>query len=69
MEEIKLSVTGMSCGHCKKSVETALNDLTGVKSAEVDLDAEVVSVEFDESALEESELKKAIEAAGPYQVK
>lgn len=68
MEEIKLSVTGMSCGHCKQSVEGALNDLAGVNSAEVDLDAELAKVKFDDSVLEESDLKKAIEAAGPYEV-
>ncbi len=33
----KLSITGMTCGHCKKAVEEALTTVQGVESVEVDL--------------------------------
>ena len=35
MESI-IKVEGMTCGHCKQAVETALNNLDGVQSATVD---------------------------------
>ncbi|GAB6137974.1 cation transporter [Halanaerobaculum tunisiense] len=69
MKEVTIGVAGMSCGHCKNSVEGALNDLTEVESAEVDLYTAAVTVEFDESKVQENALKAAIEDAGPYEVK
>ena len=42
---IKLKVDGMSCGHCKASVEEALNAVPGVTSVEVDLDNGEAGVE------------------------
>lgn len=69
MEELTIGVAGMSCGHCKNSVEEALNGLAGVESAEVDLDAESVTVTFDASKTQKDGLKEAIEDAGPYKVK
>ncbi|GAB6138201.1 cation transporter [Halanaerobaculum tunisiense] len=69
MKEVTIGVAGMSCGHCKKSVEGALSNLAGVESAEVDLDAELVAVKFDDSQVEEADLEATIEDAGPYEVK
>lgn len=68
MKELTVSVEGMSCGHCKNSVEEALNDLAGVEFADVDLDTEAVTVKFDDSKTQEDDLKQAIEDAGPYKV-
>ncbi|AGB40744.1 copper ion binding protein [Halobacteroides halobius DSM 5150] len=68
MKEVLFNVEGMSCGHCKNSVETALNDLAGVNNATVDLDAATVTVKFDDT-VSEADLKAAIEDAGSYQVK
>ncbi|SCM81188.1 Copper chaperone CopZ [uncultured Sporomusa sp.] len=36
--EIVLKIEGMSCGHCKMSVEKALQAIPGVVSASVDLE-------------------------------
>jgi len=66
MSQKKLEVEGMSCGHCKNAVETALEDLAGVKKAEVDLEAANVNIDYDGVA--EEDLIAAIEDAGPYQV-
>jgi copper chaperone len=66
MSQKTLEVEGMSCGHCKKAVETALEDLAGVKKAEVDLEAANIDIDYDGVA--EEDLIAAIEDAGPYQV-
>ncbi|MBM7624707.1 copper ion binding protein [Sporohalobacter salinus] len=68
MKKLSIDVEGMSCSHCKNSVEKALTDSAGVESAEVDLDAESVTVKFDDSKVQKDGLKEAIEDAGPYKV-
>lgn len=40
-----LTVSGMTCGHCKKAVEEALSSVDGVTSVDVDLDAGRAKVE------------------------
>lgn len=62
--EKTLNVQGMSCGHCKTSVEGALNKLDGVSAAEVNLDAGKVDVTFDESKVNAGAMKEAIEEQG-----
>ena len=62
-----LSVEGMSCNHCKASVEKALKTLEGVEQARVDLQKAQVEVEFDPEKISEEELRGAVTAAG-YQV-
>lgn len=68
MANVVISVEGMSCNHCKMSVEKALKTLNGVENATVDLAAKTVAVDFDPSAVDGSSLKKTIEDAG-YEVK
>lgn len=62
--EKTLNVQGMSCGHCKMSVEGALNKLNGVSAAEVNLEAGKVDVIFDESKVTSDAMKEAIEEQG-----
>jgi copper chaperone len=62
-----LSVEGMSCNHCKASVEKALKTLEGVEKAQVDLQKAQVEVEFDPEKISEEDLRGAVTAAG-YQV-
>lgn len=59
-----INVEGMTCGHCKSSVEGALNKLDGVTSAEVNLGANNVTVEFDEGKVSLDTLKEEIEGVG-----
>lgn len=66
MSKKKLTVEGMSCGHCKNAVETALMDLDGVDEAEVDLDARSVTINYE--GVSEADLTAVIENAGPYAV-
>ncbi|UJL47128.1 copper chaperone CopZ [Virgibacillus sp. NKC19-16] len=64
MEQKTLDVQGMTCGHCKMSVEGALNELDGVSAAEVNLKSGKVDVTFDESKVNVETLKEAVEDQG-----
>ena len=59
-----LKVQGMTSGHCKMSVENALNNLEGVQTAEVNLDAGNVAVTYDEAKVNQEAMKEAIEDQG-----
>lgn len=67
MEKDVIKVLGMSCGHCKSSVESALNELNGVDSADVDLAKSEVAVQFDSNKVGFNDFKEAIENQG-YEV-
>lgn len=64
MEKKTFIVEGMSCNHCKQAVEKAVGALAGVKSAEVDLAAKQLTVEFDASVLGIAQIKSAVEEQG-----
>lgn len=59
-----LRVEGMSCGHCKNAVETAVKSLPGVAFAEVDLAAKTLTVEFDDTKADIEQVRAAIEDVG-----
>lgn len=67
MPKKELKVEGMSCGHCRAAVETALKTLDGVNDVEVQLETGKVIVDYDEGAAAEHELAEAIKNAG-YEV-
>ncbi|QXE00998.1 copper chaperone CopZ [Terribacillus sp. DMT04] len=62
--EKTLNVQGMSCGHCKASVEGALQKLDGVSAADVNLEAGTVVVSYDEANVTVDTMKEAIEDQG-----
>ncbi|WP_067844022.1 cation transporter [Amphibacillus sediminis] len=64
MKEVIVKVEGMSCGHCKQSVEAALNEHQAVERAEVDLGLGQVTIQFDQSATNEQQLEQIIENQG-----
>jgi copper chaperone len=64
MQTITLRVEGMSCNHCKQAVEGALNKLTGVERAEVNLAEKNVTVWYDETGTTVEQMKEAIEDQG-----
>jgi copper chaperone len=64
MKTVTLNVVGMTCGHCKMSVEGALNDLDGVSNVEVDLATGKVSVSYDESKVTLEAMHEAVEEQG-----
>ena len=64
---LALNVAGMSCEHCKKAVEEALLTLDGVESASVDLNKNIVQVNYNTDNTDEKDLQEAITKAG-YEV-
>ncbi|MBO1198178.1 copper chaperone CopZ [Staphylococcus simiae] len=59
-----LKVEGMSCAHCKSAVESALTELNGVDSAQVNLEQGNVEVQYDDSQVSTTQMKDAIEDQG-----
>jgi len=59
-----LKVNGMTCRHCVESVESALEGTSGVKRVEVNLDGNVVEVEYESDEVSIDEMKEIIEYQG-----
>lgn len=57
-------VTGMTCASCAAHAEKAAAGLSGVENCEVNIATEKMRIRFDESMLDFSTLKKAVEDAG-----
>jgi len=68
MAEATLQVAGMTCSHCKMSVEKALRGLAGVTAAEVNLAAKTARVTYDPAKVNLDAMKEAVTDAG-YEVK
>lgn len=66
MEKV-IGVNGMTCSNCKKAVEDAVNNLKGVNSVTVDLDAGNVTVKFDEDIVDLGDIRLEIEDQGVTQ--
>ena len=64
MNEITLTVTGMTCGGCVGSVQRVLSAIPGVQSAEVTLTPGQARVVFDPARTDRTALVQAITAAG-----
>jgi copper chaperone CopZ len=62
MSELRYSVPGMSCAHCKHAVSSELESVPGVESVDVDLDTKLVVVRGE--GLDDGALRAAIEEAG-----
>ena len=57
-------VDGMSCASCAASINTMLSAMDGVKSANVNLAAENVLVEYDNNVIDIRKLSKAVDDLG-----
>lgn len=64
MEKVKFSVSGMSCQHCVRAVESALNAVDGVKKAKVKLSPGEAIVSYDETKTSVEVLKAAVREQG-----
>ena len=64
MNEIVLSVTGMTCGGCVNSVQKVLAALPGVQSVEVTLTPGQARVVYDPARIDRAMLVGAIIEAG-----
>lgn len=63
-QTITLTIAGMTCGGCVKSISNALNQITGVQQAHVSLEQNNATITFDDTRTDERALKQAIEDAG-----
>ena len=64
---LTLPVDGMTCGHCKATVESALRGIPGVARAEANVSANRVQVVLESPGPSMERIRAAIEQAG-YQV-
>lgn len=64
MEKTVLTVKGMSCAHCEEAVKKAVTGLDQTARVNVDLEAGLVAVQWDESKVSQDQLKAAIEDQG-----
>ncbi len=62
MNEIKLSVKGMTCSHCKMTVENSINSVEGVEDSSADYETGEVTVHGDNIDLDK--IRDAVESAG-----
>ena len=60
----KFDVTGMSCAACSARVEKCVSKLEGVDNVAVNLLANSMVVEYDESKLDAGGISVAVEKAG-----
>lgn len=59
-----ITVPEIHCGHCKSSIEGALQPLAGVRQASVDIDTRTVTVDYDPGVTPRDELVAAIVEQG-----
>lgn len=64
MQNVTLSVQGMSCGHCVNAIEGSVSKLEGVNQVKVKLDAAEVEVSFNESQVSIDKIKETIDNQG-----
>lgn len=67
MEKITLTVKGMTCMGCVRSVKNVLEPIPGVASVEITLDNGQVVISFDSAKSNTDQFKVAIQDAG-YEV-
>ena len=63
---ITIKVSGMTCGHCEKSVKSAISELNGVIEVNVNLAQAAAEIIFDDSKVSESQIKAAVNDTGIY---
>ena len=66
-ETLNLTVRGMTCANCARSVERKLSSTPGVSRAAVDLEAASATVEYDAGAVQPEGIANAVRSLG-YQV-
>lgn len=68
MDEVTIKIEGMSCAHCQENVKKAITSVSGVSSAEVNLDKGKATVQYEPAKTDLDKIKSAIEDAG-YEAK
>lgn len=64
MKTITLKVEGMMCGHCEQRVNNALSQIDGIASVHASAQENQVTCEYDETKVNETNIKETIEDVG-----
>jgi len=64
MAHAKLKVIGMQCGGCETIIETAVSQLEGIETVEVDYPRGTVDVSFDADTISLTDIQNTIEQSG-----
>ena len=64
MAKTRFQVQGMHCVGCAMTVDGAVEDLPGVRSATTNFARQVIDVEYDEQQVSSAQIMSAIEEAG-----
>ena len=64
IETLHLTVRGMTCGNCARTVERKLAGTPGVTKAMVDLDGSAANVEYDVGLVKPEVLVEAVRSLG-----
>ena len=64
MQTEVIKVGGMNCMGCVNKVKTALENIPGVKRANVSLEQKQVTIQYDESDAAQEQFRQAIRNAG-----
>jgi Cu+-exporting ATPase len=63
-ETLKLSVRGMTCANCARSVENTMAGIPGVTKAKVDLTSASATVEYDTELVKPEAIANAVRDLG-----
>ena len=64
MKTEKINVYGMTCEHCVKTVAKAVSSVSGVESADVNLQGNYAVIKYDENIANLTDIKNAVSEAG-----
>ena len=64
MQTEVIKVEGMNCMGCVNKVKTGLENVAGVKRADVSLEQKQVTIQHDESDAAQEQFRQAIRSAG-----
>ena len=67
MEELKLRVEGMACGHCEIAVQDAVRKLPGIQKVKASKRRKEAVVQYDAAVVSPEQIMEAINGTG-YQV-
>ena len=64
MQTEVIKIEGMNCMGCVNKVKTALENIAGVKRADVSLEQKQVTIQYDESDAAPEQFRQAVRTAG-----
>lgn len=64
MQTEVMKIEGMNCMGCENKVKTALENIAGVKRADVSLEQKQVTIQYDENDAAQEQFRQAIRSAG-----